>query len=271
MRHALAHDVVERHERARFSHRLRDGNREQPGVREQRSDQLVRKVRERLVMVAWNEQRVAREERPVVEERDRPVILEDQMSRLVTGDDLAEAAVRIRLAKSAILSERGGPRRVDPSDDISRKGRSGRATVLVLSLGVLAALIVLAPGTAGAGTAIKRGTYSGKTDQDAVATGFRPAPVHGEQGEGDPDHRADRRPRALPVDRRLHAGRDLEQEARAKPDIHHHAHLLRQQDRQDPRPVRELERNRGIRDLPLLRAGPLLEGETKVNFTAKHK
>ena len=45
--------------------------------------------------------------------------------------------------------------------------------MLVLSLGVLAALIVLAPGTAGAGTAIKRGTYSGKTDQDAVATGFR--------------------------------------------------------------------------------------------------
>ena len=45
--------------------------------------------------------------------------------------------------------------------------------MLVLFLGVLAALIVAAPGTAGAGTAIKRGTYSGKTDQDAVATGFR--------------------------------------------------------------------------------------------------
>jgi hypothetical protein len=45
--------------------------------------------------------------------------------------------------------------------------------VLVLALGVLAALIVLAPGTAGAGTPIKRGTYAGKTDQDAVATGFR--------------------------------------------------------------------------------------------------
>jgi hypothetical protein len=45
--------------------------------------------------------------------------------------------------------------------------------LVVLALGLLAALIVIAPGSAGAGTAIKRGTYSGKTDQDAVATGFR--------------------------------------------------------------------------------------------------
>ena len=45
--------------------------------------------------------------------------------------------------------------------------------MLVLSLGVLAALIVLAPGPREPGRAIKRGTYTGKTDQDAVATGFR--------------------------------------------------------------------------------------------------
>lgn len=45
--------------------------------------------------------------------------------------------------------------------------------LVVLALVLLAALIVIAPGSAGAGTAIKRGTYSGKTDQDAVATGFR--------------------------------------------------------------------------------------------------
>ena len=45
--------------------------------------------------------------------------------------------------------------------------------LVVLALVLLAALIVIAPVSAGAGTAIKRGTYSGKTDQDAVATGFR--------------------------------------------------------------------------------------------------
>ena len=45
--------------------------------------------------------------------------------------------------------------------------------LVVLALALLAALIVIVPGSAGAGTAIKRGTYSGKTDQDAVGTGFR--------------------------------------------------------------------------------------------------
>jgi hypothetical protein len=45
--------------------------------------------------------------------------------------------------------------------------------LVALALALLAALIVIAPGSAGAGTAIKRGTYTGKTDQDAVATGFR--------------------------------------------------------------------------------------------------
>ncbi len=45
--------------------------------------------------------------------------------------------------------------------------------MVVLALCLLLALLVLAPGSAGAGTPIKRGTYSGKTDQDAVATGFR--------------------------------------------------------------------------------------------------
>lgn len=56
-----------------------------------------------------------------------------------------------------------------------RTSRRRRRTVQprLLALALLAALIVIAPGSAGAGTAIKRGTYSGKTDQDAVATGFR--------------------------------------------------------------------------------------------------
>ncbi|MGA8926929.1 MAG: hypothetical protein WB462_11970 [Solirubrobacterales bacterium] len=54
-----------------------------------------------------------------------------------------------------------------------RRTRTVQHRLVVLALALLAALIVIAPGSAGAGTAIKRGTYSGKTDQDAVATGFR--------------------------------------------------------------------------------------------------
>jgi major membrane immunogen (membrane-anchored lipoprotein) len=57
----------------------------------------------------------------------------------------------------------------------SRKAPDGRRRVLVMALVLLAALVVLAPGagTAGAGTTIKRGTYSGKTSQDAVGSSFR--------------------------------------------------------------------------------------------------
>jgi hypothetical protein len=54
-----------------------------------------------------------------------------------------------------------------------RRRRTVQHRLVALALALLAALIVIAPGSAGAGTAIKRGTYSGKTDQDAVATGFR--------------------------------------------------------------------------------------------------
>ena len=75
-----------------------------------------------------------------------------------------------------------------------RKGRSGRATVLVLSLGVLAALLVVAPGTAGAGTPDQARHLLGQDRPGCSRSRLPPDPVHREQGEGDPDHRADRRP-----------------------------------------------------------------------------
>ena len=46
-------------------------------------------------MIAGNEQRVAGEERPVVEEGERALVLEDEVGGLVTGDDLTEAAIRV--------------------------------------------------------------------------------------------------------------------------------------------------------------------------------
>jgi hypothetical protein len=56
-----------------------------------------------------------------------------------------------------------------------RKAPAGRRRALVTALVLLAALVVLAPGagTAGAGTAIKTGKYSGKTSQDAVSSAYR--------------------------------------------------------------------------------------------------
>jgi hypothetical protein len=52
---------------------------------------------------------------------------------------------------------------------------AGRRPVLIAGLTLLAALVALAPGagTAGAGTAIKTGNYSGKTSQESVSSAFR--------------------------------------------------------------------------------------------------
>lgn len=54
-----------------------------------------------------------------------------------------------------------------------RTAAAGRWRALIPALLLLALLILLVPGSAGAGTAVKRGTYQGKTDQDAVASSFR--------------------------------------------------------------------------------------------------
>ena len=95
VRHALADDVVEGDERSGLPHRLRHGDREEPGAPEERPDQVVGQVGERLVVVTGDEQQVAWEQRPVVEEGERALILEDDVGGLVAGDDLTEAAIRV--------------------------------------------------------------------------------------------------------------------------------------------------------------------------------
>jgi len=59
------------------------------------------------VVLARHEQRMTREQRAVVEEGDRALILEDQMRGLRTGDDLTETAVRVPGGQTAIVSEQG--------------------------------------------------------------------------------------------------------------------------------------------------------------------
>ena len=59
------------------------------GVGEERRNQLVGQVAERLVVISGHQQRVAGEEGTVVEEGERTLVLEDHMTRLIAGDDLA--------------------------------------------------------------------------------------------------------------------------------------------------------------------------------------
>ena len=48
-----------------------------------------------------------------------------------------------------------------------------KAVGKLLIAAVLAGLVVMGPGVADAGVAIKTGKYNGKTDQDAISTSFR--------------------------------------------------------------------------------------------------
>src|SRR5436309_2030665 len=67
---------------------------------------------------------------------------------------------------SAILSERAGEERT------LTRSRTLRIAVPVVAMALLLVL-ALSVVTAGAGTPIKTGKYSGKTSQEAVSSGFR--------------------------------------------------------------------------------------------------
>src|SRR4051794_2108473 len=88
---ALADDVVQCDEGSLGFHRRADRAREELGIGEQRLDQLIRQVPDRLVVLAGDEQRVTREERPVVEEGEARLVLEDHVRLLIARDDRAEA------------------------------------------------------------------------------------------------------------------------------------------------------------------------------------
>jgi hypothetical protein len=58
-------------------------------------------------VITGDEQRVAGEERPVVEEGERPLVLEDEVGGLVTGNDLTEAAIRVPVGQVRDTVKRG--------------------------------------------------------------------------------------------------------------------------------------------------------------------
>jgi hypothetical protein len=115
---------------------------------------------------------VPREEWAVVEEGDRVLVLEDQVGRLLPGDDLTEAAVRVLGSqdRDTVRAGRGDLTRVSTS---RRAMTTGRRRALVGAL-LPAVLVVLAAGSAsaGAGVTVKTGKYSGKTAQESVNSPF---------------------------------------------------------------------------------------------------
>src|SRR5262249_16944787 len=98
MRHALADPVVDRDERAvRVEARLHHA-REKLDAGEERADESSRQIGEKRHVPPRDEKRVAVEDRAMVEEADRNLVLEHDVARRIAADDPTECAVRIRLA-----------------------------------------------------------------------------------------------------------------------------------------------------------------------------
>ncbi len=74
-----------------------DRARQQLHINEKRSGESRRKIPERFIVMFRNEQRVAREQRPIVQKREREGIFEDDAAASGARDDLAEFAVRFRI------------------------------------------------------------------------------------------------------------------------------------------------------------------------------
>src|SRR5581483_8882107 len=94
----LADDVVGGDERPLGAGRLADRDRERAGVGEYPGQEVVRKVPDRLPVLARHEEAVAGKERAVVEEGQRRAVLEDDVGARLARHDGAEGAARHRYA-----------------------------------------------------------------------------------------------------------------------------------------------------------------------------
>jgi hypothetical protein len=90
MRHTLADDVVGRDEASFGVQRTSYGSRHSPDGVEQRNRELVVDLLDRRNVATWDHEGVSREQRPVVEECEDLVLVEEDIGGPGTGSDLAE-------------------------------------------------------------------------------------------------------------------------------------------------------------------------------------
>src|SRR3954463_3074117 len=106
MRDRLRDDVVDRVEDALRLHRLAHRDRDALRGDDQGSQQPVRRVPQRLDVLARNQQRVALEQRPVVEEGDEAVVRPHDMRRELAGGDAAEQAAHRACSAVSSMAKR---------------------------------------------------------------------------------------------------------------------------------------------------------------------
>lgn len=90
MRNALAYAIVDGYERAFGFHPEFDGARQKLRILKERTGQLWRQVCQRLEVLSRNQQAVAREQRPVIEEGQREMVFKYRQRRDAPRNNLAE-------------------------------------------------------------------------------------------------------------------------------------------------------------------------------------
>ena len=88
----LGDTIVDRDEGSVGLEPALDGARQRSCAMEERLDQCVRKIGEGLEMLAWCEQDVTLEHRPVIQEGDGDLVVEHEMGGDAPRDDRAERA-----------------------------------------------------------------------------------------------------------------------------------------------------------------------------------
>ncbi len=93
MRNTLADAIVDGHEGAFRLHALEDGLGEQPDVGEEGADKRVGQIEKRFDVALGDEERVSGKKRPMIEERERNIVLKNLERRHEAANDLAECAM----------------------------------------------------------------------------------------------------------------------------------------------------------------------------------
>ena len=92
MGNTLAYTIIDGHKGAFRLHPLHDSLREEPDIDKKRADEGVWQLKERLDVALYDEQGMACEERTVVEERQRNIVLKNFETRNDAPNDVAKDA-----------------------------------------------------------------------------------------------------------------------------------------------------------------------------------
>lgn len=96
MRNTLAHAIIDGHECTLRLHPLHDRLGEKPGIAEDCGKERIGKIEERFNVALYDKESVAGEERPVIEEGQRNIVLKNFEARYGAANDPTKRAVFVQ-------------------------------------------------------------------------------------------------------------------------------------------------------------------------------